>query len=104
MKTIIIAIIFAAIVGTVVHKVTEMLDMETIAETLEENEKLKIDIQYAENEAYRDCQVMLQTNAKIQRVDGCMRTIEILCNERTTGKTFELCMKTFMPVCGRLDE
>jgi len=104
MRTIITSIIFAIILATVVHKVTKMLDMETIAEIVEENSKLKIDIQYAEHEAYSDCQRMMQTNARIQRVDGCMRTVEILCNERTSGKQTEVCMKTFMPVCGRLDE
>jgi hypothetical protein len=95
-----IAILLAITVGVVSHKITRMLDMEIIAETIEENEKLKIDLQGAQNEAYRECQGWMESNAKIQMVSGCYLTIEKLCTIRT--KDIELCMETFMPVCGEL--
>jgi len=103
MKTFLVSILMSALVGFVVHKLTITMDYEDMQEILAENEALKVDNQYIEGQAYSDCQRMIQTNRKIDKVDGCMITIEKLCTQRVVKDT-ELCMRTFMPVCGHLED
>jgi hypothetical protein len=96
------SIIFAIFVGFVVHKVTKMHTLDLVHDIQVENENLKIDMQYAQNEAYRDCQIMMQSNARIQKINGCYNAFEILCNEKAP-KDFDKCMNIMLPTCERLD-
>lgn len=62
---------------------------------------LQQDIQDATNEAYADCKVIIQGQARISRISGCLDTIKYLC--LGTKNSFE-CEQKLQNICKQIGE
>jgi len=89
-----IAIIFKVGYNEAENKYTEELKRANI--TID-------NLQGAENEAYRQCQMFMAVNKRINKVDGCVAGISQLCAEKRPGKAAQ-CFELLKSVCNRLEE